>query len=347
MTLLSRNDSYISLRAIEAVPREEVQAVKTAVIAIGGNAILRSGEKPTQENQVRNVAVSAKGLADLIQLGYDIVITHGNGPQVGDILLRNEIAKNEIPPMGLDVCDAESQGQIGYMLQQALTSEFLTRGMDKVAVSLVTQVIVSETDPAFQNPTKPIGKYYDAEEAKELQKVKGWTMSYDRKRGGYRRVVPSPDPIGIVEYKPVRRLVFGGERQAEVVIACGGGGIPVVRRGHRLHGVEAVVDKDLAAAMLAISIKERLFVIATDVENVFVDFNKPTQRSLLRGSLTEMKKLYDEGQFPPGSMGPKILAAIRFLEGGGDEVIICSITQIVQALEGGAGTHIYRDDVKA
>jgi len=320
--------------------------VKTAVIAIGGNTILRSGEKPTQENQMRNVAVSAKGLADLIQLGYDIVVTHGNGPQVGDILLRNEIAKNEIPPMALDVCDAESQGQIGYMLQQALTSEFLTRGMDKVAVALVTQVIVSETDPAFQNPTKPIGKYYDAEEAKELQKSKGWTMTYDRKRGGYRRVVPSPDPIGIVEYKPVRRLVFGGERQAEVVIACGGGGIPVIRKGRRLQGVEAVVDKDLAAAMLAISIKERLFVIATDVENVFVDFNKPSQRPFLRGSLSEIRKLYDEGQFPAGSMGPKILAAIRFLEGGGDEVVICSIAQIVQALEGGAGTHIYRDDIK-
>ena len=320
--------------------------MKTAVIAIGGNTILRSGEKPTQENQMRNVAVSAKGLADLIQLGYDIVVTHGNGPQVGDILLRNEIAKNEIPPMALDVCDAESQGQIGYMLQQALTSEFLTRGMDKVAVALVTQVIVSETDPAFQNPTKPIGKYYDAEEAKELQKSKGWTMTYDRKRGGYRRVVPSPDPIGIVEYKPVRRLVFGGERQAEVVIACGGGGIPVIRKGRRLQGVEAVVDKDLAAAMLAISIKERLFVIATDVENVFVDFNKPSQRPFLRGSLSEIRKLYDEGQFPAGSMGPKILAAIRFLEGGGDEVVICSIAQIVQALEGGAGTHIYRDDIK-
>jgi carbamate kinase len=320
--------------------------VKTAVIAIGGNAILRSGEKPTQENQMRNVAVSAKGLADLIQLGYDIVLSHGNGPQVGDILLRNEIAKNEVPPMGLDVCDAESQGQIGYMIQQALTSEFLTRGMDKVAVALVTQVIVSETDPAFQNPTKPIGKYYDAAEAKELEKTKGWTMTLDRKRGGYRRVVPSPDPIGIVEYKPVRRLVFGGERQAEVVIACGGGGIPVVRRGRRLYGVEAVVDKDLAAAMLATSIKERLFVIATDVENVFVDFNKPTQRPLLRATLSEVRKLNDDGQFPPGSMGPKILAAIRFLEGGGDEVVICSIAQIVQALEGGAGTHIVRDENK-
>jgi len=321
--------------------------MKTAVIAIGGNAILRAGEKPTQENQMRNVAVTAKGLADLIQLGYDIVITHGNGPQVGDILLRNEMAKNEIPPMAMDVCDAESQGQIGYMIQQALTSEFLRRQMDKVAVSLITQVIVSEDDPAFQNPTKPIGKYYTSQEAKELRKEKGWTMVLDKKRGGYRRVVPSPEPKGIVEYKPVKRLVFGGEHQAEVVIACGGGGIPVVRKGNRYVGVEAVVDKDLAASMLASSIQERLFVIATDVDMVFIDFGMITQKPLPRARLSEVRKLFDEGQFPPGTMGPKILAAIRFLEGGGNEVVICSIDKIVQALEGGAGTHIYRDDTKA
>ena len=321
--------------------------MKTAVIAIGGNAILRAGEKPTQENQMRNVAVTAKGLADLIQLGYDIVITHGNGPQVGDILLRNEIAKNEIPPMAMDVCDAESQGQIGYMIQQALTSEFLRRQMDKIAVSLITQVIVSEDDSAFQNPTKPIGKYYTSQEAKELRKEKGWTMVLDKKRGGYRRVVPSPEPKGIVEYKPVKRLVFGGEHQAEVVIACGGGGIPVVRKRDRYVGVEAVVDKDLAASMLATSIQERLFVIATDVDMVFIDFGKITQKPLPRARLSEMRKLYDEEQFPPGTMGPKILAAIRFLEGGGNEVVICSIDKIVQALEGGAGTHIYGDDTKA
>jgi carbamate kinase len=321
--------------------------LKTAVIAIGGNAILRSGEKPTQENQMRNVAVTCKGLADLIQKGYDIVITHGNGPQVGDILLRNEIAKGEIPPMGMDVCDAESQGQIGYMLQQALSSEFVERGMDKVAVSLITQVVVSDDDPAFKNPTKPIGKYYTVAEAKQLQKEKGWTMVLDRKRGGSRRVVPSPDPIGIVESKPVKRLVFGGEHQAEVVIACGGGGIPVVRRGNRYVGVEAVVDKDLAAAMLATSIKERLFVIATDVEHVFLDFGTINQRPFMRSTLSEVKRLYDSGQFPPGSMGPKMLAAIRFLQGGGEEVVICATVKLVHALEEGAGTHIYRDDIKA
>lgn len=321
--------------------------MKTAVIAVGGNAILRSGEKPTQENQMRNVAITAKGLADLIQKGYDIVITHGNGPQVGDILLRNEIAKNEIPPMGMDVCDAESQGQIGYMLQQALSSEFLARGMNKVAVSLVTQVIVAEDDPAFKNPTKPIGKYFTAHEAKELQKEKGWTMVLDKKRGGYRRVVPSPDPIGIVEYKPVRRLVFGGEHQAEVVIACGGGGIPVIQKDNRYIGVEAVVDKDLAASMLAKSIKEKLFVIATDVDMVFIDFGHITQRPLPKATLSEIKALYEQGQFPPGSMGPKILAAIRFLEGGGEEVVICAIDKLVLALEKDAGTHIYRDDIKA
>ena len=296
---------------------------------------------------MRNVAITARGLADLIQLGYDIVLTHGNGPQVGDILLKNEIAKNEIPPMAMDVCDAESQGQIGYMLQQALTSEFLRRRMNKIAVSLITQVIVSEDDPAFKNPTKPIGKYYSAQEAKQLRKEKGWTMVLDKRRGGYRRVVPSPEPKGIVEHKPVKRLVFGGEHQAEVVIACGGGGIPVVRRGDKYVGVEAVVDKDLAASMLATSIQERLFVMATDVDTVFTDFGKPTQKPLPRARVSEIKKLYDEGQFPPGTMGPKILAAIRFLEGGGDEAVICSIDKIVQALEGGSGTHIYKDDAEA
>ena len=321
--------------------------MKTAVIAVGGNAILRSGEKPTQENQMRNVVITAKGIADLIQKGYDIVITHGNGPQVGDILLRNEISKDQIPPMGLDVSDAETQGQIGYMLQQALSSEFLGRGMNKIAVSLITQVLVSEDDPAFHNPTKPIGQYYTAAESRRLQKEKGWVMALDKKRGGYRKVVPSPDPIAIVESKPVSRLVFGGINQAEVVIACGGGGIPVVRRGNRYVGVEAVVDKDLAASMLATSIKEKLFVIATDVEMVFVDFGKVTQRPLPKTTLSAIKELYEEGQFPPGSMGPKILAAIRFLEGGGEEVVICHIERLVQALERGAGTHIYRDDIKA
>ncbi|MCU0860113.1 MAG: carbamate kinase [Thermoplasmata archaeon] len=324
----------------------EAPAMKTAVIAIGGNAILRSGEKPTQENQMRNVAVTCHGLADLIQKGYDIVVSHGNGPQVGDIILRNDLSKDKVPPMAMDVCAAESQGQIGYMLQQALSSEFMQRGMDKVAVSLVTQVVVSADDPAFKDPTKPIGQYYSEEDAKKLQVEKGWTMSLDKKRGGWRRVVASPDPIGIVEHKPVRRLVFGGENQAEVVIACGGGGIPVVKRDGRYVGVEAVVDKDLAAAMLAISINERLFIIATDVENVCVDFNKPTQRPLGKITLSEAKKHYEAGQFPPGSMGPKVLAAIRFLEKGGDEVIITATTKLVDALERGAGTHIYRDGVR-
>ncbi|OGS52366.1 MAG: carbamate kinase [Euryarchaeota archaeon RBG_13_61_15] len=320
--------------------------MRTAVIAVGGNAILKSGEKPTQENQMKNVAVTCRGLADLIQKGYDIVISHGNGPQVGDILLRNDIAKDSIPPMAMDVCVAESQGQIGYMMQQALSSEFVRRRMDKVAVSLITQVVVSGDDPAFKNPTKPIGQYYQEEEAKRLEREKGWKMVLDKKRGGYRKVVPSPEPTGIVESKPVRRLVFGGIDQAEVVIACGGGGIPVVKRGDGYVGVEAVVDKDLAAAMLANSINERLFVIATDVQTVFLDFNKPTQRPLMRATLSEVRKHYEEGQFPPGTMGPKMLAAIRFLEGGGEEVVITATEKLVEALEQGAGTHIYRDDIR-
>ncbi len=318
--------------------------MKTAVIAVGGNAILRPGDTLTQENQMRHVATTARGLADLIQNGYDIVITHGNGPQVGNILLRAEVAMSEVPPNALDVCVAESQGQIGYMLQQALSSEFLERKMAKTAVSMVTQVVVSEDDPAFSNPSKPIGKFYSEEEAKQLEASKGWKLVIDKRRRGWRRVVPSPEPISIVESTPVRRLVFGGEDQAEVVIACGGGGIPVIMKDGRYEGVEAVVDKDLAAAMLANNIRERLFVIATDVENVCVDFGQPTQRPLMKTTLSEVKALYEEGQFPPGTMGPKILAAIKFLEGGGEEVVITATEKIVDALELGAGTHIYQDD---
>ena len=320
--------------------------MKTAVIAIGGNAILRSGDMATQENQMAHIADTARGLADLIQRGYDIVVSHGNGPQVGNILLRNEIAKDTVPAMAIDVCVAESQGQIGYMLQQALSSEFSVRGMAKVAVSLITQVVVSGDDPAFQDPTKPIGKYYTEEEARQLESEKGWRLSLDKRRGGWRRVVPSPMPIDIVESAPVSRLVFGGKDQAEVVIACGGGGIPVVLKDGRYSGVDAVVDKDLAASMLAISIEETLFVIATDVEKVCVDYGKPTQRPIDRISLSELKALYDEGQFPAGTMGPKILAAIMFLESGGEEVVITSTEKLLDALESGAGTHIYRDDVR-
>ncbi|UCE91186.1 MAG: carbamate kinase [Methanobacteriota archaeon] len=319
--------------------------MKTAVIAIGGNAILRPGDRLTQENQMKHVAETARGLVDLIQRGFDIVITHGNGPQVGDILLRAEIARGEVTPNALDVCVAESQGQIGYMLQKALSSEFLDRGMNKIAVALVTQVKVSEDDPAFANPSKPIGKYYTEEEARRMEHERGWVMSLDKRRGGWRRLVPSPEPTAIVESTPVRRLVFGGEDQAEVVIACGGGGVPVVLKGGRYVGVEAVVDKDLAAALLANSIRERLFVIATDVDHVFVDYGKPSQRALEKTTLSEMKRLYDEGQFPSGTMGPKALAAIRFLENGGEEVVITATEKLVDALEAGAGTHIYRDDI--
>lgn len=319
--------------------------MKTAVIAIGGNAILRAGEEATLENQLRNASETAKALTDIILTGRDIVITHGNGPQVGDLYLRNELTKDKVHPMTLDVCVAQSQGQIGYMLQNALNSEFAAKHMNKVAVSLITQVIVSEDDPAFQNPTKPIGRYYSEEEADALEREKGWAMVLDKERGGYRKVVPSPKPIGIVESKPVRRLIFGGRDQAEVVIACGGGGIPVIFKDCRYVGVEAVVDKDLAAAMLANGIKESLFVIATDVEHVFADFGKPTQRPLKRISESQIRGFFNAGQFPPGSMGPKVEAAIRFLKGGGEEVIISSVSKLADAIERGAGTHIYRDDV--
>lgn len=318
--------------------------MKTAVIAVGGNALLRAGEAPTVEAMLANVSRTCEQLAALIARGYDLVITHGNGPQVGNILLQNELAPAEVPRMPLDVCGAMSQGQIGYLLQQGLTNALRRTGLsDKVAASIVTQVLVDEHDLAFSHPTKPIGGYYTAEEAEELRRTRGWTMGEDPKGRGFRRLVPSPDPKEIVERKAIRRMVFGGENQAEVVIASGGGGIPVILRDGKLVGVEAVIDKDLAACVLATNIDERLFVMLTDVDHVYLDFRKPTQRRLERATVSELKRYLAEGHFMEGSMEPKIRAAIRFLEAGGAEAVITASEHLVAALEQGWGTHLFPD----
>jgi len=318
--------------------------MKTAVIAVGGNALLRAGQEATAEAMLTNIARTCEQLAALIARGYDVVVTHGNGPQVGNILLQNELAKREVPPMPLDVCGAMSQGEIGYLLQQGLTNALRRAGLtEKVAASMITQVLVDEHDLAFSHPTKPVGGYYTAEQAAELRRSRGWVMGEDPKGRGFRRLVPSPDPKGIVERKAIRRLIFGGENQAEVVIASGGGGIPVVLREGRLVGVEAVIDKDLAACVLATNIEERLFVMLTDVDHVFLDFRKPTQRRLERATVSELKRFLAEGQFAEGSMEPKIRAAIRFLEAGGAEAVVTSPEHLVSALEQGWGTHLFPD----
>jgi len=273
----------------------------------------------------------------LIQAGHDVVLTHGNGPQVGNILLQNEETRHLVPAMPLDVCGAESQAQIGYVLAQSLRNEFASRKIERDVVCVVTQVLVDAKDPAFANPTKPIGPYYTREDEIIVKKAKGWKMVYDE-RGGWRRVVPSPRPIDIVEKDVLRRLVGNGD--GRVVIAAGGGGIPVVRRDGKLVGVEAVIDKDLAAAVLARSIGWKHLVIATDVLRVALDFGKPSQRFLDRLTASEARKYLAQGEFPPGSMGPKIEAVVEFLEAGGEHAVITDLEHLGPAVDGKAGTRI-------
>ena len=312
---------------------------KMVIIAIGGNAILQSDEFGSAEEQLENIRITSNHIANMLQKGYDVVITHGNGPQVGNILLRNEIAEGISPAMPMDVCVAESQGQIGYMIQQSLVNKLAELSVKARVTSLITQVVVNAQDEAFENPTKPIGPYYPEGEAERLAKEKGWTMMEDKAREGYRRVVPSPEPLEIVESKTIKRLAQGDEGR-EIVIAAGGGGVPVVRTEIGLKGVEAVVDKDLASQVLATSIKANLLIMLTDVEKVAINFGKPEQEDLSEISVTQAKKYLREGHFPPGSMGPKIVSAIRFLEKGGEEVIITTPENLEKALSGEKGTRI-------
>jgi carbamate kinase len=311
--------------------------VTKLVVAIGGNALLPPGASSDASAQRRRIEATSARLADLVKEGHDIVLTHGNGPQVGNILVQNEESRHLVPAMPLDVCGAESQALIGYLLAQALRNEFGARGIRRGVACLLTQTLVDSADPAFGNPTKPIGPYYTREEEIIVKKAKGWKMILDQ-RGGWRRIVPSPKPREIVEADEVRRLVDDGG--GRVVIAAGGGGIPVVRRDGRLVGVEAVIDKDLASALLGRSIGWTHLVIATDVPQVAVDYGKPSQRLLDHLSVPEAKKHLAANQFPPGSMGPKIEAAIDFLEGGGERVVITDLEHLVPAVAGKAGTRI-------
>ncbi len=309
------------------------------VVALGGNAIIPSGGTGTIEEQREVTIRSMEHVADLIQSGRKVIITHGNGPIVGNILERNEAAKDRIPPMPLDICGADSQGGIGYMIQQILGNVLRRRGIDNPVVSIVSQVIVSEEDDAFQNPTKPIGPYYSLDESKELERSKGWKMKEDAGGRGYRRVVPSPTPGDIVEADVISHLLS----QGVVVIAVGGGGIPVVRRDGKLEGVEAVIDKDRAASALASGIGAENLIILTNVEQVYTDFGKPEQLGLGRIEVSEMRKMYEAYEFPAGSMGPKIRAAIDFVEAGGQSAIITHSDTLREAVEGKVGTHIVPD----
>lgn len=305
-------------------------------MALGGNAILKHREKGTAEEQLRNVQRTCKHLVRLIEDGYRIAITHGNGPQVGDILLKNEHSRDILPPMPLDVCGAQSQGMIGYMLQQSMRNEMSKAGLKIPVVSLVTQTLVDQKDVAFENPTKPVGSFYNRPAAEELRKGKGWRMVEDSGRG-YRRVVPSPEPREIVEKDAITTLFDVGI----LVIAVGGGGVPVVQNEDcGLMGVEAVIDKDLGAQILANHIGADLLLLLTDVEKVSLNYGKPNQIELDQLTVAEAVRYLKEGHFAPGSMAPKIEASIRFLESKGERAVISSLEKAREALKGRAGTAI-------
>jgi carbamate kinase len=309
---------------------------RTALIAIGGNSLIRAGERGTIDEQLANAHATARSLAEMVRRGWRIVITHGNGPQVGAALLRSERAAGEVYTHPLDVCVATTQSEIGYLLQRALEYELRQLGLTTPVLTVLTQVRVDEHDPAFANPTKPIGPFYSRKEAEDRQRRLGWNIVEDSARG-WRRVVPSPEPKEVFEQNIIRKLLDDGM----IVIACGGGGIPVIERAnHEVIGSEAVIDKDRASALLASELSVDLFIISTDARQVYVDFKKPTQRGLATATVAELRQLADEGQFPAGSMGPKVESAIRFLESGGREVIITSFEYLTSALEGNDGTRI-------
>jgi carbamate kinase len=318
-------------------------AGELVVVALGGNALLQKGQRGAFEEQYANVQETCRYLADLVERGYRLVITHGNGPQVGATMLRHDAGLKlyNVPPFPMDVCGAETQGFIGYMIQQALRTELKRRGIDKYVITVITRVIVDENDPAFNNPTKPVGPFYTKEEMENLKaEHPEFVFKEDKARGGWRRVVPSPDPKIIAERQAIRTLVDAGF----IVVACGGGGIPIVERdGWRAEGVEAVIDKDLASERLATLIRADYLVILTDVDGAYVDFGRPTQRRLGVVKVSELKRYYEEGHFGEGSMGPKVLAAIRFIENGGKRAVIAERSRVLAALEGKEGTQVYPD----
>ncbi len=307
-----------------------------AVVAIGGNSLVKDDAPPGVAGEIAALQETSVHIAGMLATGWDVVLTHGNGPQVGFNLLRSELAAHAAPPLPLDVLGAQTQGSIGYLIQQVLGNELRQRGIRKRVVTVVTQTVVDAHDPAFQRPTKPIGTFYHKDEAQRLQAEHGWQMVEDAGRG-WRRVVPSPLPMEIVERLVVKGLVH----QAIVVIACGGGGIPVVRGpAGELTGVEAVIDKDLASALLAQSIGADLLLISTAVERVALHYGKPEQRNLSSMTVDDAKRYLSEGHFAPGSMGPKIRAALQFVEAGGGEALITSPEQIERAVAGQTGTRL-------
>ncbi|MCX5837680.1 MAG: carbamate kinase [Deltaproteobacteria bacterium] len=309
---------------------------KTAVLAIGGNSLIKSKNHVSLAWQYEAVKETAKYIADLIAEGLNIVVTHGNGPQVGFIYRRGELARNELPLIPLDICGADTQGAIGYMIQKALRNEFRRRGMARKAVTVVTQTVVDKDDPSFTNPTKPIGSFMSGQEATANRKEFGWQIVEDAGRG-FRRVVPSPLPKEILELDVIKSLVESGY----IVVASGGGGVPVVwNEQGELEGVEAVIDKDLASALLANKLGADTLIISTAVDTVCLNFGQENQKPIRRATLSEIKGYLSEGHFKPGSMKPKIEAIIQFLERGGKKAIITTPDNLLKAVMGEWGTTI-------
>ncbi|HUU37075.1 MAG TPA: carbamate kinase [Candidatus Desulfaltia sp.] len=309
---------------------------KIALIAFGGNALLPDNQRGLQEEQMRNAQRAARLMVHIVRKGYELIIVHGNGPQVGNLLLQMEEAVTKVPPFSLDICDAMTEGSMGFMLEKAIINELRTRSIDKEVATVVTQVVVDREDPAFAEPTKPVGPFYTKYRAQALAKEKKWAMVEDAGRG-YRKVVPSPRPIDIVSKWVIRDLVSAGR----IVIAAGGGGIPIVINGRGLFkGVEAVIDKDYVAGLIAREVKVDLFIILTGVARVFLDYGTPEQRPLDVMTVAQAKEHLDKGQFPRGSMGPKIEAAIEYIQAGGQEVLITSASHLKAALLRRSGTRI-------
>jgi carbamate kinase len=308
------------------------------VIALGGNALIHSRSKGSYDDQLKSIDSTAAALIPVIMEDFDIVLTHGNGPQVGNILIQNEESTKKVPPMPLDVCVAESQGEIGYLIQQSLRTHLNKSNLKKDVVTIVTQVLVDLKDPAFEKPTKPVGPYYTLEKAHKLIRSKKWSMTQDPAGRGFRRVVPSPKPLHVLEARIIHQLLFLNL----VPIAVGGGGIPVhLNELGNYEGIEAVIDKDSASARLAIDLKADKFIMVTNVANCYLNFKKKSHVTLREMNLDEAHTYMDQGQFSAGSMGPKVDAAIDFITNGGKEAYITDIQNILPALEKEAGTFIH------
>jgi carbamate kinase len=310
---------------------------RTALVAIGGNSLIRAGEPISVAGQRAHVMEICRVLADLVASGWGVVVTHGNGPQVGAALRRSEMGAADAYPLPLDMCVASTQGEIGVLLQQALGETLEARGVECPVATVLTQVIVSPDDPAFARPSKPIGTFYSAVDA-EARRLAGWTL-VEEPPHGYRRVVASPEPVEVVEEPAIRALLDAGV----IVIALGGGGVPVVRREGQLEGLEAVVDKDFASALLADHLHVHVLAMVTDVDRIYVNFARPGERGLDVVTAEELQHLAAAGHFPAGTMGPKVEAALRFIAAGGSEVIVTSPDRLVGAFDGqDEGTHVLR-----